>query len=202
MRRFSIRSLMAVVVVSAVGLAALRNANEQWAGTMLLVVLAAVGVAVVGAALMRGRERAWWLGFAVFAGLYLALSVGPWVGDAFRHQLATTHWLVELRNLMFESNTQYLTIEKEEIEAELAKLRPVTPKLKYDPVVASLKNNLRAIQVQLTANKNAGLRYDPFQRIGHSLFVLLAGLMGGIIAVWFWGRRERAEAASTGISAG
>jgi hypothetical protein len=202
MRRFSIRSLMAFVVVCAVGLAALRNANEQWARTMMLVALAAVGVAVVGAAIMRGRERAWWLGFAVFAGLYLALSVGPWVGEPFRHQLITSHWLVQLRNIMFESNAHYLAIEKQEIEAELARLRPLTPKLRYDPVVASLTNNLYAIQAQLTANRNAGLRYDDFQRIGHSLFVLLAGLMGGIIGVGFWVRRERAEAAAAGVSAG
>ena len=32
--------------------------------------------------------------------------------------------------------------------------------------------------------------YDQFLRIGHSLFALLAGLVGGTVAVWFWGRRE------------
>ncbi len=63
MRRISIRTLMAFVLVSAVGLAALRNANELWAGMMLLVAMAALGGAVLGLILMRGRERAWWLGF-------------------------------------------------------------------------------------------------------------------------------------------
>ena len=87
MKRFSIRTLMAFVLVSAVGLAALRSATELWAQMMLMTSLFAVGVAVVGASLMQGRERAWWLGFAVFAGGYLALSVGPSVGDPFRQQL-------------------------------------------------------------------------------------------------------------------
>ncbi len=190
MRRFSIRTLMGFVLVSAVGLAALRSATELWAQMMLMTSLFAVGVAVVGASLMRGRERAWWLGFAVFAGGYLTLSVGPLVGDPFRQQLVTTHWIGRLRNLMFASNAEYLSLEKQEIEAELAKLRAVTPKFKYDPVVASLTNNLRAIQTQLTANKNAGLRYDDFQRIGHCLFALLAGLVGGTVATWFYARRE------------
>jgi hypothetical protein len=193
MRRFSIRSLMAFVLISAVGLAALRSANELWAATMLSAALAAVGVAVLGASLMRGRERAWWLGFAVFGGGYLALSVGPWVGDAFRYQLVTTHWLGELRNRMFAPNAAYLLLEKQEIEAELAKLKAVTPKFKYDPVVASLTNNLQAIQAQLTANKNAALRYDPFQRVGHCLLALLAGLVGATVALWFHARRERGE---------
>ncbi len=191
MRRISIRTLMAFVLVSAVGLAALRNATELWAQVMLMTSFLAVGVAVLGASLMRGRERAWWLGFAVFGGGYLALSVGPSVGDPFRQQLVTTHWIGQLRNLMFASNVEYLSLEKQEIEAELAKLRPLIPKFKYDPVVTSLANNLREIQAQLTASKNAGLRYDHFQRIGHTLFALLAGLLGGSVAVWFWRRRER-----------
>ena len=47
MRRFSIRTLMAFVLVCAVGMAALKNANELWAGTMLMAALAAAGVAVL-----------------------------------------------------------------------------------------------------------------------------------------------------------
>ena len=46
--------------------------------------------------------------------------------------------------------------------------------------------------MQLTANKNAGLRYGHFQRIGHCLFALLSGLVGGTIAVWFWGKKREA----------
>jgi hypothetical protein len=57
MRRFSIRTLMSAIVVSAIGLAALRNASDLWAGIMLLVALAAVGVAVLGAIILRGRDR-------------------------------------------------------------------------------------------------------------------------------------------------
>src|SRR4051795_7359154 len=88
MRRFSIRTLMAFVLVSAVALAALSNANEPWAGMMLLLALAAVGVAVLGAVLRNGRERAWWLGFAVFGGGYLVAALCP-----VRSELATTYLL-------------------------------------------------------------------------------------------------------------
>ena len=74
MHRLSIRTLMAVIVVSGVGLAALKNANELWAGIMLLAILIIVGMAILGAILLRGRDRAWWLGFALFTGGYLALG--------------------------------------------------------------------------------------------------------------------------------
>lgn len=194
MRRFSIRSLMAFIVLAAIGLAALRTASELWAAMMLLLALVSVGVSILGAVLMRGRERAWWLGFAVFGGGYLAVSVGPWVGDAFREQLITTHWIGHLRELMFATNVEYLRQEKQEIVAELAKLKPEKPNFQYDPVVATLTNNLRSIESQLTTRRNAGLRYDHFQRVGQNLFALLAGLMGGTVAVWFWARRERTGA--------
>jgi hypothetical protein len=116
---------------------------------------------VVGAILMTGRERAWWVGFAVFAGGSLYLSVGPWVGDAFREQLVTTHWIGEIRNRMFPTNVEYLLGEKLEIEAELAKRRPSTPNVKYDPVVATLTYNLRSIEAQLTASRASATASSP-----------------------------------------
>ena len=92
MRRFSIRTLMAFIVASAVGLAALRNANDLWAGMMLLFALASVGVAVLGASHMSGQERAWWMGFAVFGGGYLVAALCP-----VRSELATTHLMEYLQ---------------------------------------------------------------------------------------------------------
>jgi hypothetical protein len=43
MYRFSIRAQMAIILVSAVGLAAIRNANDFWTGLMLLAALASGG---------------------------------------------------------------------------------------------------------------------------------------------------------------
>jgi hypothetical protein len=47
MKSFSIRSLMAVILVSAVGLAALRNTNDQREGMLLLVALCSGGYLAV-----------------------------------------------------------------------------------------------------------------------------------------------------------
>jgi hypothetical protein len=38
--------------------------------------------------------------------------------------------------------------------------------------------------------------FDAFQGVGHALFALLAGLVGGTVGVWFCRRREPAEAAA------
>jgi hypothetical protein len=69
--RFSIAWLMIVVLILALGLAALRNPTELWSGSLALVTKALLCLAVVGAVCRTGRERAWWLGVAVFGWAYL-----------------------------------------------------------------------------------------------------------------------------------
>ncbi len=59
--RFSITGLMGLVLVAAVGLAALRNASETRAGGMLLLTCGILALAVVGALYRDGAQRAWWL---------------------------------------------------------------------------------------------------------------------------------------------
>ena len=58
MHRFSIRTLIGFVFVSAIGLASLRNANGWTAGTMLSIALIASGTGILGAIFLRSCERA------------------------------------------------------------------------------------------------------------------------------------------------
>src|SRR6516165_7090836 len=103
MRRFSVRSLMAVVFVCAIGMAAFRGTGDLWGGILLLIALAAVGFAVMGAVILRGPEKYWWAGFAFFGGGYLALAAGPLLSDTFQPHLGTTHLLSHLRARMHPS---------------------------------------------------------------------------------------------------
>ena len=97
MCRFTIRSVMAFVLASALGMAALKNANEFWAGATIMVALAALGTAVLGALTLRGADRYGWAGFAVFSGGYLVIAFGPWPSDSFKPQLGTTALLTYVR---------------------------------------------------------------------------------------------------------
>lgn len=69
--RFSIAGLMGVVVIAALGFAALRNASEVWAGVMMMVASGVLLLAVVGVFSRTGKDRAWWLGFSLFGWAYL-----------------------------------------------------------------------------------------------------------------------------------
>jgi hypothetical protein len=74
MRRFTILSLMGLVLALAVAIAALRNADDYWAGGLLLATALLIGVVTLSAVYHSGRRRAERLGFVVFAGGYFALA--------------------------------------------------------------------------------------------------------------------------------
>jgi hypothetical protein len=203
MRRFSIRSLMAFIIVAAIGLAALRNANDLWAGTLLLLALAAIGIAMMGAVILRGKERYWSAGFAFFAGCYLVLAIGPWLSSWYGPRIGTTHLLDQLRDRMFASRleplndvqAESLSAEKKAIETEIAQASRLSRNPGQDPAVRAMTRRLQAIGSKLGANQNARPRSQDFHDVGHSLFAILAGFLGGVTAVRFHVRRERGGSA-------
>jgi hypothetical protein len=200
MRRSSIRTLMAFVLVSAVGLAALRNASNLWAGMMLLVALAAVGIAVLGAVILRGKERYGWAGFAFFGGGYLALAVGPWLGDTFQPQLGTTHLLSYVHSQVTATSSVLNAMKVQQIYLGSVTLKadalPDQSQVSTNPASTSFTDyasdpNISPPPVNRWRSLLPGAaNFDQFQRVGHSLFALLAGLLGAVVAGWFYARRE------------
>jgi hypothetical protein len=89
--RFTLAGLMGAVLVAAIGLAALRNPTESWAGEMLLLTCGTLALAVVGAIVRHGTRRTWWLGFGLFGWGYLVLSGSG--SDAASSALLTTRML-------------------------------------------------------------------------------------------------------------
>ncbi len=191
MRRISIRRLMAVVFVSAVGLAALKDASDRWAGMLLLVAMAAVGVAVLGAIILRGREQCWWLSFALFSGGYLALALGP-----LQPRLSTTHLLAYIHAKVtrtvvnFEvSRFDQSSVVYRVVFSDGVSVRRIADSAVNSTAVEDLFASIAPANGWRTAFPGAANR-DQFQSVGHSLFALLAGLAGGTVATWFYARRR------------
>lgn len=88
--RFTVSGAMGAIFAIALGLAALRNANDFWAGTALLTTLALIGIASLGVIHGRGSVRARWLGFLLFSGGYFVLAFGPGFSEKIGPTLATT----------------------------------------------------------------------------------------------------------------
>ncbi len=64
--RFSIASLLVVVLYVAVGFAALRESNEIWDSGLFTLTLAALLISILLAVHRTESRRAFWLGFALF----------------------------------------------------------------------------------------------------------------------------------------
>jgi hypothetical protein len=75
--RFTTASLLVVVLVLGVGIAALREASDFWDSGVFTVALGVMVVSVFLAIHRSDSRRALWLGFALFGGGYLALSLVP-----------------------------------------------------------------------------------------------------------------------------
>ena len=189
MGRVSIRSLMAFVVVFAVGLAALRNANEIWAGLMLVLAVAAFGVAVVGMLIMRGRERAWWLGFAVFCGGYLLTALSP-----MSSQITTTHVLesIQRKAVGFTVvNFEVSRVDQSSLEYRVVFADGVGVKRVPDNV-ANSTDTLDLFATMAPANRwrtalPGTANHDQFLRVGHCVFRRWRACSGGRLARGFMG---------------
>src|SRR5690349_17584638 len=69
---------MATVFAAAIAFAALQAESDMWASGLYTILIAALMISAVGLVCRRGRRRAFWAGFAIFAGGYTRLSFGPW----------------------------------------------------------------------------------------------------------------------------
>lgn len=138
--RFSIAGLMGVVVVAAVGLAALQNPTSAWAGAIFMITYGWLGVAIVGAIYRRGAARAWWLGFAVFGCGYL---------------------------VMMSSSDGRLPFPATPTAEVLGRLRTV-----FGHPAAAMGPQAGTIMPTLYL----------YTQIGHALWALVIGLLGGLLA--------------------
>lgn len=205
MRRFSIRAIMTIIVISAVGLAALRNANDWWSGTMLLLSLAATGTGVLGTLFLRGRDRPWWSGYALFSGMYLVLTFAPVFRTEVNPHLATStalgyvhskviasppisypraNWWREIAASRTKRNRQTGGIQDNQSLDPVAVpyINIVDPSLDSSPLQPS-RNPWRAM---LPGAADA----EEFARVGHTLFAFVAGLWGGAVAGRFQAKRD------------
>jgi hypothetical protein len=75
--RFSIASLLIVVLFLAVALASLREATDLWDTIVFSVAIGMFLVSVLLAVHRNERKRAYWLGFAISGWVYLGASLAP-----------------------------------------------------------------------------------------------------------------------------
>jgi hypothetical protein len=94
--RLTVVGLMLVVLIVGVDLAALRSPTELGASVAFTMTLGILVAAILGIVYRRGPRRAYWLGFALFGGIYLLVSDGPWFSAEVQPVLLTTRLIEDL----------------------------------------------------------------------------------------------------------
>jgi hypothetical protein len=173
--RFSIASLLGVVLFVAVGAAALRAATDPWDAGVFGITLLLLLTAVLLAVHRTGRRRAYWTGFALFGGAYLAAGAIPPVES----RLPTTKGLVYLDSKV-AGRDKYAAIRW-----TLANVGSPNPAPGYvfsvqgDASVPSLDGyaeTWETVTGKLFSGPNG--TSENFRHIGHSLLALVLAFLG------------------------
>jgi hypothetical protein len=171
----SLSGLIACVLACGLGLAALRNASPTWAGSMLLLTLGLLAVAVLGVVYRREERRAWWLGFALFGWGFAALVLAPWSRP---EALPSTGLLDRL----------YVRVSPTKVVA-LETYGPPSDGRLGDSLVVS--NDVPPHAIPATAGPAdtvflvGTVGIEAFRSIGHCLLTVLVASLGGGVARWF-----------------
>jgi hypothetical protein len=187
--RFSIASLLGVVVFVAVALAALRAASPAWDAGLLGVTIAALLVAVLLAVHRAGRRRAYWVGFALFGWAYLALV---YLGGV-EPRLPTTKLLAFLDSKRPRPlGAAFADIDSDGtmdiFVADIGgRIKPVkagvyTSDLSVAFAPGGGNGTTTGFASWALPAVGPGRTTEDFLRIGHSLFTLMMAAVGGLVS--------------------
>jgi hypothetical protein len=162
--RFSIASILVLVLFVAIGFAALREATDAWDSGMLAATLLALLVAVLLAVHRRDERRAFWMGFALSGWLYLVVSLVP----SIESRLPTTRGLVYLGSRVQSPQAN--------VAVGSAWSRPrMVRAIGFAPDGTMLApGGPGSVRIWNTTGAS-----ETFVRIGHSLVALLLAFAGG-----------------------
>jgi hypothetical protein len=175
--RFSIASLLVLVLVLALGFAALRESNEIWDGGIFTLALVILLTSVLLAVHRTEERRAFWLGFALFGAVYLGLSLVPPIGS----RLITTRALAYIDSKVPGRPQNFFKVQTVAFSPDGRR------------IATSSLNEARLWDVT-TGRLLGGWAgtTENFVRIGHSLFALIVAFLGGQLSRHLCARHEEA----------
>jgi hypothetical protein len=190
---FSIAGMMALVVLIALGFAALRNPTLFWASLIFTATVAFLAMAILGTLARRGRARMTWAGVAVFGWIYVALSFGPVPNaNGVTYPPFPTQVLIDFWQSVRETSDKALSAQNPSWRLIRENSRPTG-----EPILSGPPN---AIWIPSSRPSTSPppppipfIDWQNLRRIGHSLGAVLFGLLGGLIGRVLAGRDEPAE---------
>ena len=207
--RFSLLHFLLVITLLAVGFGAFASGSRLAASGIYTLFLGMICLALAGAIIVRGDNRPFWTGFAVFGWAYFLLAFETGSSSAPQRGWASV-WLsgISYSNYNPDASGSSHLITSDMIdflEDHLTGSRSVGSKVMaqwtsggyYSGTIQSYDGALYTIAWDDGSTPLAvapsGIRgYTPYSRLsGHSLFGALAGLLGGILAAGLFGANQK-----------
>ena len=190
--QLSLAAAMATIVFLAIGLAALRSPTPLGVSTMFSLAMALLVVSILGAI----YGRAFWLGFAVVGGMYMALVRGPWIDERLGSRLVSTSLILRLYNgLDYRPRKQYEDVwwwtgerfDTGYVSAIEGPPQPATYEIRMSDGAT------RTVHV----SRFRPIDPDSYQVLGHSIVCPVLACFGGLVARHF--ARRKAGPSHTGV---
>ena len=176
--RFNIANLVTIIFILGVGLAALRESSDLWDSGVFTLTIGVLLISILLAAHRTESRRAFWIGFALFGWVYLGLSLVP----SIESRLMTTKGLHYL-----DSKVPGRYLEISIIEVSGSGSGPSNNQVQNVAILEEGKQQVSSIPGQVktwqvparTAFSGWRGTKENFIRIGHSIFALIMGWLGG-----------------------
>jgi hypothetical protein len=177
--RFTIASLLVVILVLGVGFAALRESSDLWESGLFTLTLGILLISILAAIHRTEKRRAFWLGFAVFGWIYLALTFMP----SIESRLITTKVLAYLDSKVPDRSIVHI---KRVWDSWSSKPDQNNQSIGFVPQGNSGTSRTVPVAGKLSFMGSftgaASGSTMTFIRIGHSFLTLIAAMMGGLLS--------------------
>jgi hypothetical protein len=212
--QFSLASLLIGVFAVAFACAAMRSASDLWASAAFTACVFVLLFSILAVLFLRDSTRAFWTGFCLFGVAYLLLVFGPWFSGNVKDHLITSKLLgyTHKKLATVPSDNAGMGVAVGDLDedgwVDLYVANDTQPNNLYRNVgngkFVDVSESLAfgTQQADFDADGDLDLyvsnfgatsrrSWRNFERIGHSLFALLFGLVGGVLARHLWRTRTR-----------
>jgi hypothetical protein len=181
---------MILILVAAIGIAALRTASPNWAAAILDGTVTIV-FALLLLAFKRGEPRAFCLTFAVVAAAYLICTSDSWFGRRIEPRLPTSRWLDRAHSAIVIPRMLEKTLPRDRFDESFSEWSAEHPDVS-DHAIGEARDS-RFILIRWTVPTE-----KPFRRIGHCLIAVAAAFGCGATAELVTRRMRRAPREAAG----
>jgi hypothetical protein len=188
--RFSLLGLIGLVSLSALACAALVQPGPGWLSVVVTLTAVAVGVQILRAVFAPNAVRAAAVGWLVFVVGYLAVALGPWLGQHVGPQLLSTEGLAYA-----QVNWRKEDPSAPVVQQQLGYNNNVWQTL-LDGTSGTIQFNNGPWAIPLVVQPQA-TSVNCFQLSGHWLCAWLAGWLGAAVATHFQRHRHQPPTATT-----